>query len=55
VFGVPTFVIGEELFWGHDASDMALDYLARPQDFADAAMRAADTTPVGVTRKPKPA
>lgn len=54
VFGVPTFVIGEELFWGHDASDMALDYLARPQDFADAAMRAADTIPVGVTRKRKP-
>jgi 2-hydroxychromene-2-carboxylate isomerase len=55
VFGVPTFVIGEQLFWGHDASDMALDYLARPQDFADAAMCAADTLPAGVTRKGRPA
>jgi 2-hydroxychromene-2-carboxylate isomerase len=51
VFGVPTLVIGEELFWGHDAFDMALDYLARPQGFADAAMRAVDTLPVGAARE----
>ncbi|HEX8783529.1 MAG TPA: 2-hydroxychromene-2-carboxylate isomerase, partial [Steroidobacteraceae bacterium] len=35
VFGVPTLVIGEELFWGHDAVDMALAYLRDPQAFAD--------------------
>jgi 2-hydroxychromene-2-carboxylate isomerase len=51
VFGVPTLLIGEELFWGHDAVDMALDYLRSPADFEDAAMRAADTLPVGVTRR----
>jgi 2-hydroxychromene-2-carboxylate isomerase len=51
VFGVPTLLIGDELFWGCDAMDMALDYLRRPQDFADADMRAADTLPVGVTRR----
>jgi 2-hydroxychromene-2-carboxylate isomerase len=51
VFGVPTLVIGEELFWGQDAVDMALDYLRRPQAFADAAMQAADTVPVGVVRR----
>jgi 2-hydroxychromene-2-carboxylate isomerase len=50
VFGVPTLLIGDELFWGHDAVDMALDYLRRPQDFQDAAMQAADTLPVGVAR-----
>ena len=50
VFGVPTLVIGEEFFWGHDAIDMALDYLQAPQSFADAAMRAADTMPVGAAR-----
>ncbi len=50
VFGVPTLVIGEELFWGHDAFDMALEYLARPQAFADADMRAIDTLPLGATR-----
>jgi 2-hydroxychromene-2-carboxylate isomerase len=50
VFGVPTLVIGEELFWGHDAIDMALDYLSRPEAFADPQMRAADTVPVGASR-----
>lgn len=25
IFGVPTLVVGPELFWGHDAFDMALD------------------------------
>jgi len=50
IFGVPTLVIGTELFWGHDAFDMALDYLNHPEYFADPAMRAADALPVGVTR-----
>jgi len=50
VFGVPTLLIGDELFWGHDAMDMALDYLRRPQDFEDAARRRADTLPVGAAR-----
>jgi 2-hydroxychromene-2-carboxylate isomerase len=50
VFGVPTLVIGDELFWGHDAIDMALDYLNTPQLFADAAMRAADSLPIGTAR-----
>lgn len=51
VFGVPTLVIGEEFFWGHDAFTMALDYLRDPAAFADEAMRAADTLPIGATRK----
>ena len=50
VFGVPTLVVDDEFFWGHDAVDMALDYLKSPQSFADPAMQAADTLPVGVTR-----
>jgi len=50
VFGVPTLVIGDELFWGHDAVDMALDYLRDPGAFRTAAMRLADTLPIGVTR-----
>jgi 2-hydroxychromene-2-carboxylate isomerase len=50
VFGVPTLVVGEEFFGGHDAVDMALDYLKSPQSFGDAAMRRADTLPVGVSR-----
>ena len=50
VFGVPTLVIGEELFWGHDAIDMALEYLRHPDAFRDPDMQAADTLPIGVTR-----
>jgi 2-hydroxychromene-2-carboxylate isomerase len=50
VFGVPTLVIGEELFWGHDAFDMALDYLAQPQAFADAQMRLIESLPIGAAR-----
>jgi len=50
VFGVPTLVIGEELFWGHDAIDMALDYLSQPQGFADPDMRIIDTLPIAATR-----
>jgi len=51
VFGVPTLVIGKELFWGHDAFDMALEYLRHPDAFRDPDMQAADTLPIGVTRK----
>jgi 2-hydroxychromene-2-carboxylate isomerase len=50
VFGVPTLLVGEELFWGHDALDMALDYLAGPEAFCDPDMRAVDTLPVGAAR-----
>lgn len=50
VFGVPTLIIGEECFWGYDAIDMALDYVADPQAFSTPAMRALDTLPIGVAR-----
>ena len=30
VFGVPTFAIGGELFWGLDATDLVLDFLNDP-------------------------
>jgi 2-hydroxychromene-2-carboxylate isomerase len=50
VFGVPTLVIGRELFWGHDAFEMALAYLGDPQAFESPEMRAADAIPVGAER-----
>jgi 2-hydroxychromene-2-carboxylate isomerase len=50
VFGVPTYVVGDELFWGHDAFDMVVDYLRDPVGFEDAEMRRVETLPVGVTR-----
>jgi len=51
IFGVPTFVIGEEFFWGHDAIDMALDYLKDPDSFTDEAMRAIESLPMGAERR----
>src|SRR5215469_2640748 len=51
VFGVPTLLIGEELFWGDDAFDMALDYLTRPERFSDPAMQAVDALPVAAARR----
>jgi 2-hydroxychromene-2-carboxylate isomerase len=54
VFGVPTFVVGGELFWGHDAFDMVVDYLRDPGGFEDAEMRRIDSLPVGVTRSRVP-
>jgi len=55
IFGVPTLVCGAEFFWGHDALDMALDYLKDPQAFEDEGMRAADSLPVGAARTVKSA
>jgi 2-hydroxychromene-2-carboxylate isomerase len=51
IFGVPTLVIGTEFFWGHDAVDVALEYLAAPEAFSDPQMQAIDTLPVGAKRK----
>jgi 2-hydroxychromene-2-carboxylate isomerase len=52
VYGVPTFDTGEELFWGMDATDMLLDYLADPTVFDDPEMRRIADLPVGAARKP---
>jgi hypothetical protein len=35
VFGVPTLAVGDELFWGADATQMALDYVAAGCRFDD--------------------
>jgi DSBA-like thioredoxin domain len=39
VFGVPTFVIDNEIFCGHDALDMVFDYLRDPRSFEDPEMK----------------
>lgn len=51
VYGVPTFDTGKELFWGLDATDMLLDYLADPAVFDDPEMRRIADLPVGASRK----
>lgn len=50
IFGVPTLRIGNELFWGNDATPMALQYLADPAGFDDAQMRRVDNIPAAVQR-----
>ncbi len=50
VFGVPTFVAGNELFWGEDATGMLRDYLANPALFESAEMKRIAALPVGASR-----
>jgi 2-hydroxychromene-2-carboxylate isomerase len=51
VWGVPTFTIEGELFWGADSFPMLLDFLAHPALFATDEMRRYDNLPTGATRK----
>jgi 2-hydroxychromene-2-carboxylate isomerase len=53
VFGVPTFVIGDQIFWGHDSLDMAIDYLRDPRQFESSEMKRIRSLPVGVVRSQK--
>ncbi|HEY1326055.1 MAG TPA: 2-hydroxychromene-2-carboxylate isomerase [Casimicrobiaceae bacterium] len=54
VFGVPTLAIGDELFWGVDATDMALDYLRAGCRFDDPEYARVSALPEGVRREPPP-
>lgn len=51
VFGVPTLVVDNEVFWGFDATDMALDYLDDPAMLKRGEYQRLDTLPVGAARK----
>ncbi|MGH8506847.1 MAG: 2-hydroxychromene-2-carboxylate isomerase [Stenotrophobium sp.] len=51
VFGVPTFAIGDRLFWGQDSLSMMLDYLRDPGLFDSDEMRRAATMPSGTARR----
>ncbi|MGE5626378.1 MAG: 2-hydroxychromene-2-carboxylate isomerase [Bacillota bacterium] len=51
VFGVPTFRIGEILFWGQDSLEMMLEYLKNPALFDTPEMRRVHDLPVGTARK----
>ena len=51
IFGVPTFGIGETLFWGQDSLEMMLDYLKDPKLFDTPEMRRLSSLPVGVARR----
>jgi 2-hydroxychromene-2-carboxylate isomerase len=51
VFGVPTLRIGNELFWGNDATPKLIDWLDHPQRFAEAEYRRIEALPRAVERK----
>jgi 2-hydroxychromene-2-carboxylate isomerase len=51
VFGVPTLLMGEVMFWGQDSLEMMLDYLKDPGLFDTAEMRRVRDLPAAVMRK----
>ncbi len=51
VFGVPTAVVDGELFWGVDATDMLLGYVAGDPFFRSEGYALAHTLPAAVHRK----
>lgn len=51
VFGVPTFVVDGELYWGLDATAMFERHLADPAYFASDTMRRLDALPVAAARR----
>jgi 2-hydroxychromene-2-carboxylate isomerase len=50
VFGVPTLAIGDELFWGADATAMAADYIAHGCRYADPEMTRVANLPIMAER-----
>jgi 2-hydroxychromene-2-carboxylate isomerase len=53
VFGVPTIVVDGEAFWGADATDFALAYIADRSVLDNAEMKRVSTLPVGAERQAK--
>ncbi|MFQ6022298.1 MAG: 2-hydroxychromene-2-carboxylate isomerase [Acidiferrobacterales bacterium] len=51
VFGVPTFVVDDELFWGFDALDFVSDYLLDPRLLESDEMRRLSQLPIGAERQ----
>ena len=51
VFGVPSFVIDSEVFWGGDSTGMMLDFLENPALFEAPEMKRISNMEMGLTRK----
>jgi 2-hydroxychromene-2-carboxylate isomerase len=51
VYGVPTLSIGDELFWGYDATDFALAAMHDASLLQDEEMRRVSGLPVGLQRR----
>ena len=50
VFGVPTFVVDQQIFWGGDSSDMMLDFIKNPELFSSEEMKRISSMPMGLIR-----
>ena len=50
IFGVPSFMVDGEIFWGFDSVDFLLAYLNEPELLRSPGMQAADAMPEGITR-----
>ena len=50
VYGVPSFVIGGEIFWGNDATAMAVDWLDDPAAFSHGEYARIATLPQAIQR-----
>jgi 2-hydroxychromene-2-carboxylate isomerase len=51
VYGVPTFAIDDELFWGDDVTGMMLDYLENPDLFKQGDIERLGDLPIAAQRK----
>jgi 2-hydroxychromene-2-carboxylate isomerase len=51
VFGVPSFVVGGEVFWGVDATDFVMQYIDNPKLLEDPEFRRVSALPAGAERK----
>ncbi|HET7843117.1 MAG TPA: 2-hydroxychromene-2-carboxylate isomerase [Xanthomonadales bacterium] len=51
VYGVPTLLIDGQFFWGNDATEMALDYVANPALFDEPEMRRISELPATASRR----
>ena len=54
VFGVPTIAVGDELFWGDDATAMAVDYAMGGSRYDDPEYARVSSLPVGAARDTRP-
>ena len=51
VYGVPTLEVGDEMFWGNDATPMIEDWLAHPELFSGPEYRRIAQLPIGIQRQ----
>lgn len=51
LFGVPSLVVNDEIFWGQDMTGMFLDYIKDPDLFTKGEYAKMSDLPVGISRK----